>query len=226
MMYIAIWSEFSSNHSASFTVVGNFATPQSADVAAAQVRTYLQEIYNWYNDPSNAEAVKKRKENAEEAYQYTPLEIAMKDHYQVGDYFIPVDWIEGGVEEAVHTFENHVFVENTQDTWSGYPPFPELLTKLGAVSVLVSDEYTPSIVVNIRCKTADPHIVEQIRQSIEAWQNYDLDVQTVELEAGTLNIRGFSAWKLYESVPAYIQCLQQQGCSGIQYEYIITGSDL
>jgi hypothetical protein len=222
---ISIWQQFASNHSASFTVVGGFATPQSADHAAAQVRAYLQEIYDWYHDPANTDLVKKRREDADEAYQYTPPELVMMAHYQLDDNFIPVDWIEGGIDDAVHTFENHVLVENTQDTWSGYPPFPQLLAKLGAISLVVSDEYTPSIVANIRCKSLDDHILEQIQQSTASWQAYDVDIQAVELEANTLTIQGFSAWSLYESLPVYIQWLQQLGCTDIHYNYLNAGSD-
>src|SRR5262245_5494858 len=108
-MDVAIWQQFSSNHSANFTVIGTFTTPVEANKAAAALHTLLNTISDWYHDPANAELVKKRQDSVEESYNYTPPELAMKAQYQLDDdtdYFIPIDWIEGGVEEAVRVFEN------------------------------------------------------------------------------------------------------------------------
>src|SRR5215467_11223655 len=112
-MHILIWQQFSSNHSANFTVVGTFASSGEANKAAEALLVTLKTISDWYSDPANAEIVRKRQENADDAYKYTPPEVAMKNQYQLDETFIPIDWIKGCIEEAVHVFENRVFVNNT-----------------------------------------------------------------------------------------------------------------
>jgi hypothetical protein len=47
-MHIRIWSQFSANHSAGFTVVGQFETSEQAAVVAEEIRAILRKIAQWH----------------------------------------------------------------------------------------------------------------------------------------------------------------------------------
>ena len=52
-MQIHIWRQFSSNHSADFTLVGEFETPERAHVVADEMRLLIKNITKWYESPEN-----------------------------------------------------------------------------------------------------------------------------------------------------------------------------
>lgn len=137
-MKISIWQQFSSNHSASFTVVGEFESPERAKEVADELRAIVAIIASFWDDLD--EAGKKDWRATIEQGGVTPPEEKFRDKYQVEwarsfyGNLGGIDWLRFGVGHAMEAVGNHgcyVTVENTADTWVGPKPFDDILEKLG-----------------------------------------------------------------------------------------------
>jgi hypothetical protein len=53
MMRVSIWNQFSSNHSGSMTIVGNFETIEKAMEAEGTLRQIIEEVNDWFDRPEN-----------------------------------------------------------------------------------------------------------------------------------------------------------------------------
>ena len=158
-MKLSIWQQFSSNHSADFTIVGSFDTKESAEQAAKIVRETMQRIIAWYDehlDEREAVVVK----GAGEA---TPVEENVASKYGI-EHNSAIDHLANMIQyddRLVTVYEKHVFVTNVAQTWSGPTLFDQLMEKLGG-DVAVDVEAADTIIVTVTCKASDQPTGEDI----------------------------------------------------------------
>jgi hypothetical protein len=145
-MRLSIWQQFSSNHSSSYTVVGEFQSSEAAQEAGDTILRILRESGKWCFD------------NREECYQLNaPTPIEKQYGLQYGfDWKERIDWLTyGSYEQAVSRFDRLVVVEPTHvDTWQTGHQFVSLLNAMGAK---VAQEVMGGIDPDKRVENVDLH---------------------------------------------------------------------
>ena len=143
-MKVSIWQQFSSNHSAAFTIIGRFETTEQAQQAEATLRDMFQQIQDWIG-----------KHPTDAAHHQThwdtpsPVENKLNAPYQID--WIPslMEWFvnryeDGRIHDALGRYDNFIFLGES-NTWSGGSPLHELLPKLGADILMSSEAFEKSI---------------------------------------------------------------------------------
>lgn len=122
-MKLTIWQQFSSNHSASYTVVGVFASVQEAKQARQKIMAIHEENANWYRDRDLYPLSLKK-----------PSPIEAKYAAQYGfDWKEELDWAWYHPEKPIAHFDRLVIVDTrTVDTWQTGHQFVNLLSAMGA----------------------------------------------------------------------------------------------
>jgi len=122
-MKFTLWQQFSSNHSSSYTVVGEFQSLDAAQDAAELIRRIMQEAAKWCV------------EHHEECYQLrapTPIEKQYAVQYGF-DWKERIDWLTYSHEQAIHSVDRLVVINTRQvDTWQTGHQFANLLNAVGA----------------------------------------------------------------------------------------------
>ena len=244
-MRISIWQQFSSNHSASFTIVGTFKSAEDAERTASFLRGIVQQISTYWRQlpPDEREALWKRMYNyREQPLESTPIEQALSRELNVEwsknieGQPRAIDWIPTDAEladGAVKVMDNHVFIKNIGRTWVGSEPFETLLRR-EAISVVGNYEVPKSgaefFGVRIRCHAPDDRTATRLmvdfRETGENTGDFRLD--RLILMDGLL-IRHdldltYTGWPLasrnpWEIVPIALEYLRSQGCTNIRYEF-------
>ena len=243
MMRLSVWQQFSSNHSAHFTVVGQFETTEMAAQVAQELREMLDEIAAWWSQyetwQERAEAEKRlRKEGL-----LTPPEQKFHEQYGVGwtqyngIHEYPLDWIGSNAANGVQIYENVVFVSPTGNTWAGAKPFDAILEGLGG-RVAVGLEGKSDLLVTITCtapsETSAIEIEQSTRLIVPGMPTDQLLVQfpgvikgtegAVERDGANLTFRAhlFGTLRLREdeTLQGIIAFLEEKGCTDIRYEFI------
>ncbi|GIK66769.1 MAG: hypothetical protein BroJett018_45630 [Chloroflexota bacterium] len=140
-MRISIWQQFASNHSNSFTVVGEFERVEGAQNAADKLRASLQPIFDWYAA------------NPEIEYDADPIppELAIGKSYGV-EWELRHDWLPGRiVGEVVSVLDNRIIII-AEETWSPHEPLDQILVKLGATVSLEGAFSDTLLLVDIVCQ--------------------------------------------------------------------------
>src|SRR5579859_303303 len=129
-MRISIWQQFSSNHSASFDVVGKFKTTEDAKAAADELNYALENITNWWRENKTDEWLHKVN-----AGQLIPPEQYLQTRYAV-------DWPRSIVGDLtwewglqIHVLKQHIFIESGE-VMIGLQPLDQLVQRLGGEVVV------------------------------------------------------------------------------------------
>jgi hypothetical protein len=235
---VSIWQQFSSNHSASFTVVGAFADPAAAQKVAGEIRRLLAGIGTYYEDIEHNKEYISTLESGE-PLPLTPIEHEFAAQYQIS----PEDWTWGSsggidwietlheVEQAVHAFESLVFVANVGQTWLGPMPFNMLLEKMGA-KVSMGGEFGPSLSLELSCVAPDIVVAEALEEAL---------INAVKLPYNAIVPGGFpNFWEgkvsrdgtritltgivlavnQWDSLAKLIEALTSRGCTQIEYAFV------
>ena len=122
-MKISIWKQFSSNHSANYTVVGVFESAQQAQEARETIITIHEENANWYRD-----------NNLYPRSLQNPSPIEEKYSKLYGfDWKEELDWAWYRPEKPIAHFDRLVIIDtSTVDTWQTGHQFVNLLSAMGA----------------------------------------------------------------------------------------------
>ncbi|MEO8609303.1 MAG: hypothetical protein ABI690_15535 [Chloroflexota bacterium] len=182
-MRLSLWQQFSSNHSASFTVVGTFESAEKANEAAAELRRILARIEKWWD----ALPPEKRIEwhDKDETSELTPPERELNQRYQVKWPF-SINWYQWAwnrSQDSVTTFDQFVFVENPHyHIWHGPQPFDELMAQFGgivAVDASESQSYPEEmLLLDVVCKLPEDHdtaaiLYESFNEDFAVYRNSD-----------------------------------------------------
>lgn len=131
MIKVSIWRQFSSNHSASFSLVAQFENSALAELAAEEARQILRVVREWYEQayPDEDERFELTVEN--EMLPLTPIEQQLKQEKKLKSWEYSIDWASTLNKDAeksiVQTYENLLIIENGGETWVGSQPFDELI---------------------------------------------------------------------------------------------------
>jgi hypothetical protein len=128
-MQISIWQQWASNHSVWFSVVGTFPNSETAASAAAEVRSVLRQVQDYW------QYVKPEDQGDWDDETLSPPEEAIKRHYNIE--WIPIPWFTHSrvheIKDSVSVVDRFVLFSNpVGDTRTGPRPVTYLLKHLGA----------------------------------------------------------------------------------------------
>jgi hypothetical protein len=172
-MHISIWQQFGSNHSASFTVVGEFKDANTASVAAETLRDVAKSIVDWYsaNEEARIAVIERTQESP------TPAELHVCNDYEISCEKA-IDWLAncGYSEDIVAVYDNYAFVTNRSyllcGGWAGEALFDQLMAKL-AVRAFVEEENSRALVVTITCTAPDVEVAKSIESTAGIYLVHD-----------------------------------------------------
>jgi len=166
-MKVYAWKQFSSNHSASFTMVGIFDSDEKARAVADEFRALLREIKSFYGDP-NFWPEYVRTVTDEDCAPPTPPEVAASRRYGV-EWPRAIDWLDESQDagQAVGDFDGMVILEPLKaEAWQGPRPFDALVTQFGGTVHLETEScsgYTDSVLlVSVSCMAPHAEAAEWI----------------------------------------------------------------
>jgi hypothetical protein len=208
-MKISIWQQFSSNHSSSFTVVGEFETPEAALEASEKVRAALQKIADWYaQNPKSADDVWSHSAGLETPA--SPPEVEIGEQYGF-EWKYAIEWMQYG---KVTVFDRLVLVTPEERPDSGRQPIDVLMDKLGGKGYLEANIYGDDVAVltfDLRCQTPDEPTAQEIYDTYLGFNR--------RIQPNGKHIH-FYKWRFNEepSLPELISELTKRGCSNIEYK--------
>ncbi len=184
-MRISIWRQWSSNHSAAFTVMGKFQTIEEAQQAGDTLKNILTEVARWkqkdreekwqafliaqnIQHPTLADRVL-FDDNYLSDYEPTEIEQQFaRQHNVTWGPTLEYAYDPELAPQAVRIVDHTVIVAEDfigQETWTGPFPFLELLKKLGG-EVAVHTEFSGSITITLRCKAPDESTATQLKKQV------------------------------------------------------------
>lgn len=127
-MKVSLWQQFSSNHSATFSIVGRFDSAAKADDAANELRHILSVINDWCD--AHPELTKPWKGvGSRDMPPPTEPELQFSQQYGVEWSKTSIDWIR---RAQISTFNELVFLDPRQsETYVSAYPFNAIMAKLG-----------------------------------------------------------------------------------------------
>jgi hypothetical protein len=166
-MKVSLWHQFSSNHSASFTVVGRFESQVRAQAVADEFETILERMSLWWDHLSRDE--REAWNGTAETSFLTPPETELSQLYNV-DWPFSLGWGRWARYRDVSpisVFNNLVFIENPHpDLHKGPQPFNGLMARFGGdvfVYVNESRSYPDTILlVEITCIAPDDRTAQSL----------------------------------------------------------------
>lgn len=170
MMKISIWQQFSSNHSASFTVVGRFATEDAARTAADTLLNILQRLSDWHEIEENE--IWYEEQEASNRPSLTPVELDIQQEYNLEWERSKrgVDWyqhLSGAVVQL-----SHDVMFSVEETWSDPRTVSELFAKFGGQTyedVQAHQRFT-TITVQLTCDFNDEAGISRVKEEIALWK--------------------------------------------------------
>ena len=166
-MKLSIWQQFSSNHSGTYVVVGEFETIEAAQHATSILKQSVKAIKG-----ANSEANRDLK-------QFTDVENNIIQTFQL-NWSESIDWLRGYLrapnspydapEDHIQVFENLVFVDANdyfQRTWQAGHQFESFLHQLGGTTGVNArwsmGGQIDKLAFNIKCLAPDNNVTITIR---------------------------------------------------------------
>lgn len=227
-MKLTIWQQFSSNHSAGFTVVGEFKTREEADKAAQEFITLIETV-----------------RNSRSGGDVTGYEYAIGLEYGI-EWEHHLDWAEN--RNQVAQFDNYVMVSNNLYDGLIRTDYIDRMMKKLAETVYISHDITvDEIAVELTCKVSESekdkklcstmkhyfdlvraekaHEIEtpwvEVAKHIFDYDSFETpeDVYhgVVECDGQQLYFKNTRFMSIGYGLPALIAYLKQEGCTDIKY---------
>ncbi|MCL4876598.1 MAG: hypothetical protein KJ064_08070 [Anaerolineae bacterium] len=225
-MNISIWQQFSSNHSAGFTLVGKFTSAEQAEQAATTLKEIIGQI---------AASNRARFETIEDFFNFqpillSPVERAVREQYEAEDWTHALDYAyEDNTDRHVKRYENLVFVGSVIDSNSVAKPFDTILRKLGAK--ISGEEEQNRIFVS--CLAPDETVARRLQQELvyrgnqeQIWVPIDtrlFHIGQIEREEQQLHIIISGCWlselnsSTFNFLHKLVSYLKSAGCSDFTY---------
>jgi hypothetical protein len=169
-MKVTIWQQFSSNHSASFTIAGKFESIEAAKEAEATLRQIIQRVGDDYRQRYTPDTFP-----YDDEFTLSDVEARIKEEYNLENWEHRLDWtFYDTADETVHRYENLVFAGNySSETWAAHMPFDELLEQFGA-DVAVSVEGWKSDYLRMRCNAPDEQSAITLMEAMNGTAAYNV----------------------------------------------------
>jgi hypothetical protein len=187
-MRLSLWQQFSSNHSASFRVVGEFKTREDALHAAEQFKEVFARIVNWRDTHPEAFDLHRI---MDADYPATPVEIEIAKEYGI-HWDKAIDWVfnaldKDKISQAVSSYESLVFVQNLSDTSIWEQPFEALMKKF-TDRVFINDETARTALLSLTCYAPNDEVAATIARTVQRF--FDADdpsIPWIGYHSGTLD---------------------------------------
>jgi hypothetical protein len=200
-MRLTLWQQFSSNHSADFTVVGTFESRDAAQKAGDELQDILHRI-EVGRDGFDVEPSRELGHRVIESTNLTKIEKQLSKDYEVDWPFTLAAYFNKWYpwENAVQVFDKMIFVNTPPVQILFCPqPFEQLMTRLGgqaAVQVSESQTYPDTallldIICTLHDEAAAQALYERFSKAFKAmlaairddYENYDFEaIKTLEFE--------------------------------------------
>lgn len=183
-MKLSIWQQFSSNHSSSCFIVGQFESEEKAEQVEQEMRTMLQSIVDWWKQFPESEQDTIANDLIA-ARELTPPEQAYKEKYGLDDWTstIILDWVQDQrALEALHRVGTLVSINqiaSSISSWDGITPFDTIFQNMGGKIMMDAEEGDMPLKINFQDTATD----EQAAQNImaQAQQQLENDIWTIAL---------------------------------------------
>ena len=225
-MKISLWQQFSSNHSADFTVVGVFQTIDEAKAAVTLLRDELVKIASWFEDLANKEVISERIDRPDYTdRQLLPPEKELDAKYGTGFTYAPTDWLwySDEADGAVVRFENIVFISNhltSFRTWSGKEPFEKLMEAVGGTVGCDCMVVTCKVPSAETAKTLYNQFILRKKEPEKYFYLPYLDLAPfcAEPDSEILKLIFFNDGDIWEDLRKLRELLKTWQCENIQYQ--------
>jgi hypothetical protein len=200
-MKLSLWHQFSSNHSSSYIVVGQFETQEWAEQVKLEVHSIVREIGGWWNQHDDTER-KSILDELRRTDRLTPPEQTIRRRYQVNLWPLLAfrDWLrDEEALESIFQVGTLVFIVSGE-TWAGPQPFNEILRKLGGHVAETIEEGDSYIVLNLRMIAPN----EEVAQSLYTYITEDEEFGEPELRLAFPGVPGLRGVIRSEGVAVFI----------------------
>ena len=235
-MRVSIWQQFSSNHSAGFSLVAQFKTVEETEKAAAIVRHFINTVAKWYQEHPELDD-----ELIEEGIlPLTPPEEQLAEQYDLQDWEWSLDWAPVEADETVsnqgfYIYENLIFLSDPIETWCVAQPFNDLLTKLGGIVKFHEFEDQKLAVLDISCNAPDDKSAAEIAHilSLSIDRGNGKSESAIQVPNLRLQQRGKVSYsesriefkklptiwghRVTDFLPHLISYLESQGCKNFEF---------
>lgn len=232
-MKLTLWQQFSSNHSAAYTVVGQFENADAAHKAGDQLRDILAQIAAWHRAyyDSHGEYFGLY---WDEFPPLTPIEKQLARQYEVETAWKSgVDWaMRDDVVQKVNVFHDLVIVTSFE-TWHLKQPFSALIARMGGTA-FADDYFDTQILVTITCDAPDMGTVNALTAKLEAYFNAVRDKDYETMYTPPWGSRGYATGgkvhvketrlqlldlqiRIPDTLDTIMRFLSNQGCKNIAY---------
>jgi hypothetical protein len=162
-MRLSLWQQFSSNHSASFTVVGQFANEEKAADAERTLKTLFEDI-------QAAWALRGRENDIPPTW----AELEASQTYDI-EWDKSLDWLSESLDKHLLRFEQYVFVMTTFETHQRYDTMEALMGKLADATYVKRSEWSPDtlILTELKCVTLSEQSASEIAAEIRQYFSPD-----------------------------------------------------
>ncbi len=241
-MRISIWRQFSSNHSASFTVVGTFESPGKAAEVAAPLRQMMREIAIFWRDLSEGERYNWEVEVGDDYLGLTPAEQKWSAYFGVawpkfeGDKYWRMDWLPPDPDKAetgVMLFGPHVLVSDIWSAWTPHTHIVAILENYGGQTARTSERDNLGLLVTVTCTAPDRATADDLMHDVAKsrghyfkvageYSAYHRDTR-IPLRDGlhlTYPLRLIRGFSLFDSqMESFQNYLEDYRCTNIRFEF-------
>jgi hypothetical protein len=240
-MRVSIWRQFSSNHSANFTIVARFPTPEQAQQVADQIRADLETVNDFWNSLNEEDRLEWQQAVFLKG-RITPPELLLREKYGVwattkqGEP-VGLDWLyvndRNLVSDVIHVYRGLIFMSNPIETTNGKEPFDAILQQLGGQIAYELEIGRSTLEWFIAFDLPDEAQVQAFMQRIRDLMNgnfslaipgtYILDENDVQIrqQGAHIEMRNFLLRiPEHEGFAALMSFLHEQGATHIEYSHI------
>ncbi len=208
-MKISIWQQFSSNHSASFTLVGLFKSYADAEAAAVKMRDLIARIALWHaENPELSRIICTLRRELPDLISAPEREAGIE--YQI-------DWSQPFVcfhDYEITTYAQLLFLHNTRASLYGVYPLYEFIERMGG-EAYVEGQLLPGDVSNklklmIRCDPPNPETAAIIAEELHG-EVYQARTVRLNIELKNRHVDGLRPKELI----AVLERLRAYGCTKV-----------
>lgn len=207
-MKISVWQQFSSNHSAGFTIIGIFPSTKAASNARIEITFLLDSIAEWHRtNPREADRVTATPD-------ISPVEREFATRFHL-DWTYPVLWNS----HRVVVYGQFLIITNWLDADSGAAPIHKLIERLGGEALVHGDivwnrparDVIGEVTFEIECEAPSIDIAREVASATGG----DWDETSVLIN---INLNSDSVVEINAELPRILKILQERNCHIVTFK--------